>query len=343
MNVVERFLRSPAVADRVDGWRPTGSIVLTPRFPDSRHVVVLLLGPSGRPQLVGKVVRAPGDPSSLGREVEVLEAVRARMSPASRDSLPEPVALDWFEGHRLMVQRAVEGHVITHGDARRRPGLWWRRVDDWLATLPHETALVRDATWFSGYLGDQVRLARQTLDAVDALTPALDEGLEATVEHARVLAATVPHLVAEHGDLSHPNLVWGPRGIAVVDWETATPLGLPGVDAAVYATFLAFSRARAHGQVRELEVFRRELVAPGGRSRALLQQHLLRSGADPALVDRVLVTAWAKVALSAFSRLLTGPAARSEDAARRATGRFAAGSPTALWNAALTVSTGSSQ
>lgn len=335
MNIVERFLTSSAGADRVGGWRPSGSIVLTPRFTDSRHVVVLLLDRAGQPRLVGKVVRAPHDPSTLDREVGVLGAVRDGMHPEHRHSLPQPLALEWFEDHRVMVQSAVAGRVITHGHVRSHPQLWWDRVEAWLRTLPRSSSGEADASWFDEYLAAGVDLARENLGAAGVLTAQLDQQLHTTLEQARALADAADHLVGEHGDLSAPNLVWSRRGLAVVDWETGNLVGLPGVDAATFLTFSEFSRARAHGVTAECDVFTRQLVAPDGRGRDLLGRYLHVLDLDPELTDSVLVTAWGKIALSAFGRLLTTSDRQSEAASRRAVARFLTGSPFALWTAAL--------
>ena len=55
-------------------------------------------------------------------------------------------------------------------------------------------------------------------------------------------AASVPR-VFEHGDLSHPNLIWLPTGrVGVVDWELAEEEGFPLHD---LSFFLAFRDVRA--------------------------------------------------------------------------------------------------
>jgi hypothetical protein len=332
MNLVEHYLTSEAGARAANGWQPAGSIVLTPRFPDSRHVIVLLLDEKALPRIVGKVVRAPEDPSTLDKEAAVLTAVGANRQSPSALSVPRLLALDWVGGHRLMLQTAVLGTPITHRDARRHPERWWRVVEGWINGLPHVPAETAAENWLETYIGRDVALARRTLTQAGALTPGIDRSLDRTIDCVQELRSAAPRLVTEHGDLSHPNVIWGKNGLAAVDWETGDPLGLPGVDAATFVAFLEFSQARAHGVALEASQYERQLLAPDGRGRRRLAQHLDACGIGSALIDNVLVTTWGKAALSAFSRLLTGPHRHSDAARERAVTRFATGRPFALWN-----------
>jgi hypothetical protein len=163
------------------------------------------------------------------------------------------------------------------------------------------------------------------------MTPELNRALRLTVDCIEALRAAVPTLVAEHGDLSHPNLMWSRQGLAVVDWETGEPLGLPGIDPATFLAFLEFSQARAHGVPAEAEAYEREMLEPDGRGRRRLIQHLDRRGLSPEWIDHVLVTTWGKAALSAFSRLLTDPNRPSQSARDNAVARFFGGRPFKLW------------
>ena len=336
MNLVERFVVSEAGAALTQRWRPAGSIVLTPRYPDSRHVVVLLLDRAGRPRLVGKVVRAPADPSTLDREAAVLTAVGTDRPAEGARSVPRLLALEWVQGHRLLLQTAVEGTTLTHATARRRPEHWWHLVDRWLTTLPRQPADAVPPSWLEHYLGADVTLARNTLAGAGALTGALEHTFDRTVEAVERLQSAAPFVVVEHGDLSHPNLMVGPAGVGAVDWETGDPVGLPGVDAATFLAFLEFSRARVHGTTGEVGIYRRTLLSHDGSGRRHLSRHLDDVGVGTARIDDVLATTWAKAALSAFGRLLTGPDRHSAAARRRATDRFLTGRPFALWNATLT-------
>lgn len=335
MNLVERFVAGGAGAAEAQGWRPTGSIVLTPRYPDSRHVVVLLLDQTGRPRLVGKVVRAPADPSTLDREAAVLAALDAGGAGERPHSVPRLLALEWVEGHRLMLQTAVAGTPVTHRTVRRRPERWWNIVESWITALPRQSAAGGESDWLESYIGADVALARETLVAAGAMTAPLDRSLRLTIEAVLRLHAAMPHAVVEHGDLSHPNLIWSPAGLGAVDWETGDPRGLPGVDAATFVAFLEFSRTGAHGVGREADVYQHSFVAKDGAGRRRLVRHLTNVGAAPARVDDVLVATWGRSALSTFGRLLTGPNRYGAVYRDRAVRRFLTGRPYALWSATL--------
>src|SRR5450432_2687022 len=76
MNLVEDYLANGDLSDApvlLREFRPAGSVLVTPRYPDSRHVVILLLDESGDPRVVGKVVRRPDDRSTLALEADVLQ------------------------------------------------------------------------------------------------------------------------------------------------------------------------------------------------------------------------------------------------------------------------------
>jgi Phosphotransferase enzyme family len=333
VNLVERFLATDDGARAVNGWRPAGSIVLTPRFPDSRHVVVLLLDQAARPHIVGKVVRASGDPSTLDREADVLAAIGAGHSARIPPAFPRLLALKWMGGHRLMLQTAVPGTPVTHRDARRNPERLWRNVEIWMNRLPQEPVSAANHDWLETYILNDVALARRTLVEVGGMTPQIEQSMGLAIACVEALRAAVPHLVAEHGDLSHPNLMRSRDGLAVVDWETGEPVGLPGIDSATFLAFLEFAQARAHGVNAEAIVYQREMLAPAGRGRRRMIEHLDRKGTDSGLIDHILVTTWAKAALSVFSRLLTGPKRRNDSVRDRAVARFLGGRPFRLWQA----------
>jgi aminoglycoside phosphotransferase len=334
MNLVEQFLETGRGNAAVDGFRPFGSVVLTPRFPDSRHVVVLLLDVRGRVSVVGKIVRSPGDPSTLDQEAEVLEAL-ADLGSSGRSTLagsvPRLLALEWVKGHRLLLQTAVEGKPVTHGDARRRVPRWWSRVETWLDGLQTPIRAPVTGAWLDSYLGARINLASLALTNQSALTRPVGRAMAVTATLAAELRRASPFAVVEHGDLSHPNVLSSAAGLSVVDWETGHTNGLVGVDAAVFLTFLELARARAHGVEREAQVYAATMLEEAGPARQRLIRHLGERGVPADLVDHVLVAAWGRIALAVFPRLLAGPRADTAAAQARAVRLFTEGRPFRLW------------
>jgi hypothetical protein len=197
--------------------------------------------------------------------------------------------------------------------------------------LPQEPVSAANHDWLETYILKDIALARRTLAKAGAMTPQLERSMSLAIACVESLRAEVPHLVAEHGDLSHPNLMRSRDGLGVVDWETGEPLGLPGIDSATFIAFLEFARAHAHGLNAETTVYQREMLAAPGRGRRRMMDHLDRQGTGSGLIDHVLVTASAKAALSVFSRLLTGPNRGNDSLRDRAVARFLGGRPFTLW------------
>jgi hypothetical protein len=345
VNLVVAHLRSSAGQQALAAGGLTaqdvagGSVVLTPRFVDSRHVVVLVLDARGRVRVVGKVVRAPGEASTLDREAEVLAAT-ARRGPtggsAAGAGIPALLALDWVGGHRMLVQSAVPGRPVTHSDARRGSDRWFSAVAGWLDSLVLPEPAARDTGWVERYLSPGLGMARQVLAADAELLSALEH----TVDHLGVLAGSGVPATVEHGDLSHPNVLFSAaQGVCVVDWENGQPDGLVGPDAAVFATFLEFAGAGVHGTAPELAAYAERVLADDSPGRARLAGYLAGHGIGPESVDLVLLAAWARIALATFPRLLSstdpGAADPRTATARRAASLFRQARPAALWQATL--------
>jgi aminoglycoside phosphotransferase len=337
VNLVEQVLLTPAGNAAVDGFRPAGSIVLTPRFPDSRHVVVLLLDLRGKVRVVAKIVRAPEDPSTLDQEASVLGALArlAARRPQLARSVPRLLALDWVKGHRVMLQSAVTGRPVTHLDARRRGERWWRITQDWLDELRVEPGAGPGVDWLDSYIGARINLAAVSMRSRTSAFPDLHRAMGLTATLALELRSAAPFAVVEHGDLSHPNVLASKSGLSVVDWETGHAEGLIGVDAAVFLTFLEFARASAHGVEKEVAVYAETMLDPAGPARARLARHLADRDVNPEFIDHVLAVAWGRVALGVFPRLLAGPQSLNLAAEARAAQLFTESRPFQLWMMSL--------
>lgn len=329
MNLVEQFLTSPAGRQAVSvmsAFTVGGSVVITPRYPDSRHVVVLVLDDGGRARVVGKVVRPTDDTSTLGHEAQLLSVLDGSSVPPG--SVPQLLAFENLGGHWVLVQTALQGRAVTHTDARADPDRWWTRVGDWLASLPVGPP-PEPAAWLDDYIGAALSFAESVLDP----TPKERAAFLATEHFLSQFARAGFRTVVEHGDLSHPNVLWSQRGIAVVDWETGHRAGVIGADAAVFLSFLEFAKAGVHGKDDEARVYAEQLLTPGAHARQRLIEYLAGQRVGEEWVDHVLLAAWSRIALAVFPRLLSGPSGdRSVDLPRRL---FRASRSTLLWNLTL--------
>jgi aminoglycoside phosphotransferase (APT) family kinase protein len=307
VNVVVEFLHANrerldldrhGIGDRI----PT--VVLTPRFRASRHVVVLVLSERGDPVLVVKVPRLAFDTSGIASEFTILTALERN---GGRPGVPRPVAFEEHHGVPLFVQTALRGRLLARPLARRRPVDWLESAAAWLATFPSTESSGEDA-WdrlverplraFAATVGEAwaLDLVERTLDVVSPLR-----------------AATVLPLVLEHGDFGHPNvLVLPDGGLGAIDWELGEEHGLPAHDLAFFLMYLAIAGLRPETAAGRRAAFDRAFVAPDGWGLPALRSYCERVGVDAVLLPPLIVACFARYAARLVSRLAGGQEAHSE-------------------------------
>jgi len=331
MNLLEDYLRHADLSTApvmLREFRPAGSLLVTPRYEDSRHVIALLLDSSSQPQIVGKIVRRPDDRSTLATEFEVLQKL-ASLSADARTA-PRPLAFVQHRTHWMLIETAVNGVILTHRRVRKAPARSWAIVDHWLRTLPI-TGSTSSTRWFNDQVVAPLSVASSMLPA----TQAERRMFAATKRILRELTSVSLPMPLEHGDLSHPNLLLSHGRLGVVDWETGRVHGVPGADAAVFLAFMAFARDGAHGLEPEAAAYGRHFLSADGPGRHLLKGHLERSQIDPKWLDAILLATWTRYALHVFPRLAPRGETDPEDRIELARKLFRSGRPLRLWRMTL--------
>jgi aminoglycoside phosphotransferase (APT) family kinase protein len=281
-------LRDRLELDRVDVDEEARCVILTPRFRTSRHVVALLI-PNGasEPSFVVKMPRLAGDGAGIVREARVLTALRERCPPAA-ESIPEVVA--WAEGERpLLIETALVGPSMTRSMVRASPSRYIDEVVSWLMRLPRDDR--GGAAPFERLIVEPLSLFAESFPKAATERELVARTLE-IVQPLR--AASVPS-VFEHGDLSHPNLVWLPTGrVGVVDWELAEEEGFPLHDLSFFLAFATFALRRSRTVEECVMAFDDAFLGRGGwaRSRALAYANGL--DLDEALLAPLFVACWAR-------------------------------------------------
>ena len=229
MNFATRFL--------ADHWQELGLaqlisperaswVVLTPRFPASKHVLFFLL-PEGAhdPVLVMKVARLPGQDASVSREARNLAAIHAARDGGFR-SIPRLIAFTSSTENSILCESALVGRQMSPEFVRRNAAWCVESVLQWLLDIHSATAISNsnDEDWFE-------RLVEAPLARLQSAL-ALSAEEERLIETVRGMAEKLKHLhfplVFFHGDLSDPNIiVLREGGVGVVDWELAEPNSLP--------------------------------------------------------------------------------------------------------------------
>lgn len=276
-----------------DGWE---TVLLTPRFTTSRHVVGLV-HPAGAaaPTVVVKLPRQPGDVESVEREARVLRT----LGSGHEGAVPRVLGLVRSGAQLALVETAVGGvpldpaRVAADLDGAVRIGR------QFLAGLPTTTTASANGDWYQRCVTAPLQLL---LDRVGG-----DPGIAELIDRThRALAPLVDRSVPsvfEHGDLSHPNLLLGPDGVLhVLDWERAVPAGIPGHDLVFYLQYLAESAVDAYTPDEQVAVWDR-WWGPGGRGRDLLRDELDRYGIGFDRPREWLLLCWARSAATLGHRL----------------------------------------
>jgi aminoglycoside phosphotransferase len=285
--------------DRYGLGRQWESILLTPRFPTSRHVVALVFMPGSRePGLVVKVPRQAGDNGSVRNEAAVLREL-ALAAGGATTGVPEVVGLQEAGPYTVLVETALTGTPL---DPRLVAEDFSRAVSagtEFVRSLPCTRSAPANTDWYE-------RTVAAPLEALAAL-PGQQADTERLVERTHELLAPLRNAllpaVVEHGDLSHPNLfLKEDGGLQVVDWERSRTDGIPGHDLVFYLQYLSESNERAFSRGDQLVAFEKAF-GRGGWALEPLQGHLEFRGVDTALVQLLVAASWARSAATLAYRL----------------------------------------
>lgn len=271
--------------NRLPEWTTAAGLApvyLTPRFPSSRHVIAMLVeSDSGRPRLVAKLPRRPGDRGPIEREARLL-----RNLPASAPA-PALIALDEHDGQPLLLQSAVTGRPLSPRQVRRDPDRAVALGLELLGRLPITRTTGNDPGWWD-------RLLAEPLDGYADLQPAERPLVERTLRALAPLRGAVMPLVVEHGDLSHPNLLVRDGRLHAVDWELGEMSGLPGHDLTFFLQYVAEARGGATTPAAQCAAFDSAFLSRSGWARPVLTRHLRSLSVGEELLPALVVASWAR-------------------------------------------------
>lgn len=303
MNAVARFLDTHRERLDIARYRLSGaysSLMLTPRFKASRHVIFLLMPEDqSEPTLVAKLPRLQQASDSLDHEAKSLRAIQT-LHGGQLDSIPQVVAYESYSGYPILVETALNGILMDNAYIRRHFAACCNAVVDWLVTLQPQDRAALDANGFG-------RLVRAPLTYFTQFFPLNDEERElltATEELIAPLAKMVLPQVIEHGDLSHPNLMMNAQGrLGVVDWELATTEGLPTCDLFFFLTYAAFALDRARRNDEYITAFHKAFFEPEGWARPYVTSYLRSLGMSDSAIKPLFVLCWIRYLIQLLQRL----------------------------------------
>ncbi|MEZ4663922.1 MAG: aminoglycoside phosphotransferase family protein [Caldilineaceae bacterium] len=291
---------------------PLSSVVLTPRFQASSHVVFLLISQrKATPVLVAKTPRLADATASISREAANLQQVQA-LRPQGFASIPQVVAYEEHCGRPLLVETALVGQPMDPSLIRQRRDHCCTAVVDWLLELqtPACVDMAPVADWYATLIEQPLHYLAERFP----LSAQEENLLQITATLVKPLQTMRLPLPFEHGDVSHPNLFLLEDGSAgVVDWELALPVGLPACDLFFFLTYAAFAQAEASEQDSHLAAFKMAFGGTDAWAKAFVQSYAKAMKLPAAALTPLFVLTWLRYLVGLLSRL--------EDA-NGVTGRF---------------------
>lgn len=322
MNVVLSFLEANRTRLKLADYGVNGSLaslVITPRFRASSHVIFLVsAGDQAEPVVVAKVPRLAQATASIEREVTNLRAVQ-NLRPEGFASVPRVVAFEAYRGYPVLVETALVGRPLDPGAVRRDLHGSCQKVTTWLGDLQSATQVgaAQTANWFDRLVEEPLRYFTERFPVSMEETKLLDQ-TRALVEPLRSLALPA---VFEHGDLSHPNLILLKTGqLGVLDWELADPQGLPAYDLFFFLTYAAFALADARSSGSHLPAFQAAFWGAQSWATPYITDYAQRLQLPSAALKPLFVFSWL--------RYLAGLLMRLDNAGQEAT---RLGPETATW------------
>lgn len=239
--------------DQYGATGPLSSVVITPRFQASSHVLFLISsGDQPAPVLVAKIPRLATATAGIEREVDNLRMVQT-LRPEGFTSIPQVVAFEEYYGYPLLVETALVGQPLDPAAMRLHPEQRCAQVTEWLTTMQWAQATTaKNTDWFTQMVEKPIAYFAERFP-VSAEESAL-------LAHTQALTAPLRTMklpcVFEHGDFSHPNVMLLSDGQpGVVDWELAEPNGLPAADLFFFLTYVGFALANARSTGHYLPAF----------------------------------------------------------------------------------------
>jgi len=275
------------------------SLVLTPRFRASRHVVFLII-PEGQsdPVLVAKVSRLAGRSASLDQEAAILKSVQA-LRPGGFDSIPRVIAYEEYGGHPILVETAIVGRAMDPAAVRRDCARCCQAVIDWLVDVQQP----QDGQAEKGHFERFTTGLRHFTDRFP-LSAEEEQTLDRTWALVGLLRDSPLPWVLEHGDLGHPNLILRKAGgLGVVDWELAMPDGLPACDLFFFLAYAAFALHKAHAKGDYLSSFRGAFFGKEAWARSYVEAYTEHIRLSPGLLPSLFVLCWARYTSNLLVRL----------------------------------------
>ncbi len=308
MNTVLSFLhenRQRFALERYGAHGRLASLVITPRFQASSHVVFMIWATgTTTPVLVAKTPRLVDATTNLQREVANLRLVQARR-PAGFASVPQVVAFESYHDYPILVETALVGQPMDPAFTRRHRERCCQAVTTWLIELQQPTGDPgkQDAAWFERLIDYPIDYFSKRFP-IDAKETRLLQQTRVLVEPLRTIDLS---LTFEHGDLSYPNLMLLPNGEpGVIDWELADPHGLPACDLFLFLTYAAFATHNAGETGNYQAAFQSAFFDQAAWTKSYIQRYAEQINLPEKALTPLFIITWLRYILSQLVRMDEG-------------------------------------
>jgi hypothetical protein len=262
------------------------------------------------PATVVKFSRVTAADTALEHEAEVLRRVESEHPAVA--GVPRLRASGRRAGRRAIAETAVFGPPLISQLGQASFERLGTLVAEWLAGLVGQAPLP-ESSW-------RGRLVDEPLEDFERNFG--DVAATGTVARVRRLLSDFGDLpqACEHRDCSPWNVVLVENAPALLDWESAEPRGLPGLDLAYFLANAAFVVEGALDSGRTRESYAR-LLDPSSPTGAVAARcaaaHCERIGLDPGTYERLRLLGWVVHSRSDFRHLeMAAASAPSADARR---------------------------
>jgi aminoglycoside phosphotransferase (APT) family kinase protein len=267
-------------------------IVLTGGRSDENKIVVLVVADGEEhPRFVVKLPRIERAREGLEREARSLAEVAGTHVP-DLATVPRIVLRDEMDGVPFIGETLVEGEPLQATlRAASFPATAAAVADVLAAMVP---AMVPAAVADPADI--RQRLVEPVIEGFRARFGAVARATEIAAAESCIRALPPLPAVPEQRDCSPWNLLWtGDGRLAILDWESAEPQGLPVLDLCYFLAHAAFLLDGTLGSAREHETYR-DLIAGRGpwapTFRAALDRYCGQVGIDAPTERALRVLGW---------------------------------------------------
>ena len=244
-------------------------------------------GEDAEPDLAVKIARVTDADPGLRREAEVLRGLEQERPEVP--GIPRVLGEGSRSGRPALTETAVLGRPLLDQLTPASFQSQARAVTGWLGGLAGSPTAEPRASWWARLVEEPVEEFRRNFGSVAG---------EDAVQGARLALGALGDLplVCEHRDCAPWNVLLTAGGeLALLDWESAEPRGLPALDLVYFLANAAFVLDRALETGRTRDSYRR-LLDPGSPTGAVadasLRQYAGAVGIDAAQLPALRLLCW---------------------------------------------------